>query len=314
MPGKAEMSMDMLAVIIQMTALFVMMLVGYIARRVGLLDEGTGKCLSAVVINITLPAQIITSFSLDEGALTNAEIGRSFVFAVGLYALLILVGVLFVRLMPLPPGHAGTYQFMLVFGNVGFMGFPVINAIFGAGALVYAVIVNIIFNLLVYSYGIRLLTKGQGDGFELRRLLNLPLISALLALALHFLGVALPLPLHSALVTLGDATTPLAMIILGCAIGGMALRELFEEWRMYIFVAVCLLAEPLLVWLVFGAFLPAGDLMGQVMVALAAMPVATNATMLSMQYGGNIKLISQGIFFTTVLSLLTTPLLMWLLF
>lgn len=304
----------MTAVIIQMAALFVMMLVGYIARRARALDDDAGKCLSAVVVNITLPAQIITSFSLEDGALTNAEIGRTFLFAAGLYVLMILVGMIFVRVMPLPPGQAGTYQFMLVFGNVGFMGFPVISAIFGTGALVYAVILNIIFNLLVYSYGVRLLTRGQGNGFELRHLINPPLVAAVLALLIHFLGLALPEVLRSALVTLGDATTPLAMIILGCTIGGMALRELFEEWRIYVFVAVCLLAEPLLVRLAFGALLPPDDIMGQVMVALAAMPVATNATMLSIQYGGNIKLVSQGIFFTTVLSLATTPLLMWLLY
>ncbi len=306
--------MDMMAIITQMLALFVMMLVGYAARRARLLDEGAAACLSAVVINITLPAQIITSFSLEDGALTNGEIGRTFICAAGLYVLLIVTGMIFVRVMPLPPGHAGTYQFMLVFGNVGFMGFPVINAIFGQGALVYAVILNILFNLLVYSYGIRLLTKGQGEGFELRRLLNLPLISAVLALAMHFMGLSLPEAIKSALVTLGDATTPLAMLILGCTIGGMALKELFEEWRVYVFVAVCLLAEPLLVWLVLGAFLPSGDLLGQVMVALAAMPVATNATMLSIQYGGNSKLVAQGIFFTTLLSLVTIPLLMWMLF
>ncbi len=304
--------MDMGAVIVQMAALFVMMLVGYIARRVGALGEEAAKCLSAVVINITLPSQIITSFSLDGSSLSNAEIGRTFLFAVVLYVLLVLVGLVFVRMMPLPKEDVGTYQFMLVFGNVGFMGFPVISAIFGAGALVYAVIVNIIFNLLVYSYGIRLLTKGQG--FELKRLLNPPLVAAVLALLLYFCGLGLPEAVSSALITLGDATTPLAMLILGCTIGGMALRELFEEWRIYIFVAVCLLVEPLIIRLVLGAFLADSDIMGQVIVALAAMPVATNATMLTIQYGGNIKLVSQGIFFTTVLSLATTPLLMWLLF
>ena len=89
----------------------------------------------------------------------------------------------------------------------------------------------------------------------------------------------------------------------------MPIRELFEERRVYLFVAVKLLAVPVLVLLLIKPLLPAGDIIGSILVVLSGMPVATNATMLSVEYGGDIKLVSQGIFFTTVLSVLTIPLL-----
>ena len=96
----------------------------------------------------------------------------------------------------------------------------------------------------------------------------------------------------------------------------MPLRELFDEWRVYIFTAVKLLAMPLLVFLLLQ-LLPgfeANSLLGKVLVVLSSVPVATNATMLSIEYGGNNKLVAQGIFFSTIFSVLTIPLLVFILY
>ena len=220
--------------------------------------------------------------------------------------------------MRLPRQDWGTYQYMIIFGNIGFMGFPVITAIFGAKALVYAVIMNIVFNLLVFSYGIKLITDGSetAGSFSWRKLINMPLISSALTLVLFFLHIKLPAVVNTALFTMGDATTPMAMLILGCTIAEMPLRELFDEWRVYIFTAVKLLAMPLLVFLLLQ-LLPgfeANSLLGKVLVVLSSVPVATNATMLSIEYGGNNKLVAQGIFFSTIFSVLTIPLLVFILY
>jgi hypothetical protein len=105
----------------------------------------------------------------------------------------------------------------------------------------------------------------------------------------------------------------MAMLILGSTIAGMPLKELFDEWRIYIFVILKLLVIPLIVFFALRPFLAPEDVLGQVLVVLSAVPVATNATMLSIEYGGNIKLVSQGIFFTTVLSVITIPILVYFL-
>ena len=310
--------MEFSTILGQMLMLLLMMVLGYLARRYKFLDEHVNASLSKVVLNVTLPAQIITSFTMGDVGLTNDQVGAALGLSGLVYLFYIVLASLFVRLMRMSRVDWGTYEYMIIFGNIGFMGFPVITAIFGSKGLVYAVIMNIVFNLLVFSYGIKLITDGnEGAGkFSLRKLLNMPLASSVLALLLFFLHIKLPEVVNNGLYTMGDATTPMAMLVLGCAIAEMPLRELFDEWRVYIFVALKLLAMPLLV---FGLLhlLPgfdANSLLGKVFVVLSAVPVATNATMLSIEYGGNQKLVAQGIFFSTVISVLTIPLLVFLLY
>lgn len=310
--------MDFSTILGQMLMLLLMMVLGYLARRYKLLDEHVNASLSKVVLNVTLPAQIITSFTMGDVGLTNGEVGAALGLSCLVYLFYIVLASLFVRLMRMPRVDWGTYEYMIIFGNIGFMGFPVITAIFGSKALVYAVIMNIVFNLLVFSYGIKLITDGnEGAGkFSLRKLLNMPLASSVLALLLFFLHIKLPAVVNTGLYTMGDATTPMAMLILGCTIAEMPLRELFDEWRVYIFVALKLLAMPLLVFSLLH-LLPgfdANSLLGRVFVVLSAVPVATNATMLSIEYGGNQKLVAQGIFFSTIISVLTIPLLVFILY
>ena len=310
--------MDFSTILGQMLMLLLMMILGYLARRQNLLDEHVNASLSKVVLNVTLPAQIITSFAMEGAELTNGEVGAAFGLSCLIYLFYTALAVIYVRLMCLPRQDWGTYQYMIIFGNIGFMGFPVITAIFGAKALVYAVIMNIVFNLLVFSYGIKLITDGSetAGSFSWRKLINMPLISSALTLVLFFLHIKLPTVVNTALFTLGDATTPMAMLILGCTIAEMPLRELFDEWRVYIFTAVKLLAMPLLVFLLLQ-LLPgfeANSLLGKVLVVLSSVPVATNATMLSIEYGGNNKLVAQGIFFSTIFSVLTIPLLVFILY
>lgn len=308
--------MSFTTILSQMLVLLLMMVLGYFACRYKLLDEHVNASLSKVVLNVTLPAQIITSFAAEGMELAGGEVGRALGLSLLVYGVYIGLAWVLVRLLRVPEGDRGTYQYMVVFSNIGFMGFPVVIAIWGADKLVYAVLMNIVFNLLVFSYGIKLITSGRSDGqgFSWRKLINMPMVSAVLALLLFFAHLSLPGVVNSALYTLGDATTPMAMLILGCTIAEMPIRELFEEWRVYAVVAAKLLAMPLLIFLLLGPLTPKGDIMAQILVILSGMPVATNATMLSIEYGGNIKLVSQGIFFSTVFSVLTIPLLVFLLY
>ncbi len=302
--------MSFLTIFQQMLMLLLMMVIGYIMEKKYLLGENSAAVMSKIVLNVTLPAQIITSFSIEGADISAAAVGKTLGFSALVYAFYFAVAWAFVRLLRAPREQRGTYEYMVIFGNVGFMGFPLITAVFGADKLVYAVLFNIVFNLLVFSVGIQMIAGGgEGGSFDWRRLINLPLGSSVLALLLFFAHIELPGFVNTALFTLGDATTPLAMLILGATIAAMPLRELFEEKRVYLFVAVKLLAVPVLVWLLLKPWLPAGDIIGSILVVLSGMPVATNATMLSVEYGGDIKLVSQGIFFTTVLSVLTIPVL-----
>lgn len=291
----------------QMVMLLLMMVIGYVMEKKQLLGNGSAAVMSKIVLNVTLPAQIITSFAIEGADISAGAVFGTLGLSVFAYALYFLLAFLFVRLLRIPKEQRGTYEYMLIFGNVGFMGFPLVTAIWGANMLVYAVLYNIVFNILVFSFGIQLIAGG--GSFDWRRLINIPLGSSVLALLLFFAHIELPGVINSSLNTLGGATTPLAMLILGATIAGMPLKELFEEKKVYVFVAAKLLLLPLLVWLVLFPLPTVADVVVPILVVLTGMPVATNATMLSVEYGGDVKLVSQGIFFTTILSVVTVPLL-----
>ncbi|MEE1315573.1 MAG: AEC family transporter [Faecalimonas sp.] len=301
--------MDINTTISQIISLFLIMLVGYVMNKRGVIDDAARVRFTRLIINISLPAQILKAFVSNQGIVSNGEVLTVFGISLLAYALYAVLGILFLVLVRVPKEEQGTYLFMMMFGNVGFMGFPLVEAIYGEGALIYAVIFNVIFNLLVYSVGIMMIGKrGNGTRFEPKKLLNMPFLSAGLSLVLYFAKIQLPDVVMDSLDFLGNVTTPVAMLILGATIAAMPLKELFDEWRIYVFTLVKLLVVPLAAIAVLRYLPISSEIVKGSLIVLSATPVATNATMLAIEYDGDMALTSKGIFFTTLLCMVTIPL------
>ena len=261
----------------QMVALFAAIGVGYICKKTGVMDADFDKRLSGLVLNATLPALILASVlnvdSLPDPVLMGQIIGLSVLS----YALFIPIAYIVTYALRIPDGRRGVYRFMLIFGNTGFIGYPVLSAIFGPQTVVYAVVYNIVFNLLSFTFGAWLIASDNEYGVKVRmswRDFVTPCnIATLATMALAFCGVHAVPVVGPALSTIGSFTTPATLLI-------------FAVMRP----------------------LAGGALLG-VVVVLAAMPVATNGTMFCYQYGGDAKTMAQGTFITTILALVTIPLL-----
>lgn len=301
--------MDYLSILNQMLSLFCIGVIGYIMYKVKILDDTSTVRFTKLILSITLPAQILTSFMNSRGVISNKTV--FYVFGVTLLCYLMpgLLGAAFVFVTRAPKQQRGLYLFMHLFANVGFMGFPVISTIFGDAGMIYAVIFNVVFNVLVYSLGILLIGNSkETTGFQPKLLLNIPFIAALISIILFFTPIQFPSAVMSALDYLGNVTTPVAMLILGCTIASMPVKELFDDWRVYLFAAMRLAVVPLTVMLMLKLIGVKDPLISGVMIILTGMPVATNTTMLAIEYGGDLQLASKGIFFTTILSVITIPL------
>lgn len=300
--------MDIISIAKQVLSLFVIMVIGYIMYKRRVIDDEATVRYTRLVLNISLPAQIITAFVSNQGVVSKKEVASVFGLSVFIYLIYAVLGILFLLAFRVSKEQRGTYLFMMMFGNVGFMGFPVIEAIFGEEAMMYAVIFNVIFNLLVYSVGILMIGKEGTKGFTVKKLINMPLMSALVSIVLFFAEIRLPEVVMTSLDFLGKVTTPVAMLILGAVLAKLRFRELLDEWRVYVFTAVKLIVIPFVVILLMSRVFAASRLVAGVLIVLSAMPVATNSTMLAIEYDGDIPLTSKGIFFTTVLSIVTIPL------
>lgn len=297
------------ATVAQIMSLFLIMVVGYIMNKCGVIDDAANVRFTKLILNISLPAQIIKAFVENKGIVSNREVVMVFGIAFAAYVVYAIVAALFVLVTRVPKKQIGTYMFMIMFGNVAYMGFPVIQAILGDEAMIYAVIFNVVFNVLVYSIGIALINSNKGEfHFELKKLINVPFLSALVSIILYFANVKLPDVVMDSLGFMGNITTPVAMLILGSTIANMPIKELFDEWRIYIFTIVKLAVLPLLAIFLMRYVPVQSELITGCMIILSATPVATNTTMLAIEYDGDIKLASKGIFFTTILCMISIPL------
>ena len=182
---------------------------------------------------------------------------------------------------------------MTAFGNVGFVGLPVVAAIFGDEMVFFASLANIPFNLALYSIGAAQLSGGAGARFDWRKVLNMPVIATLLSVVLLLSRIHVPAVIADTISTLAGATIPLSMLIIGTSLGAISVRAALADWRVYVVSAVPLLGIPVL---------------------LAACPSAMVVTALCLQYDRSDAFASKCIFLNTILSAVTIPLLIWLLF
>lgn len=304
--------MHISAVINQMLVLFLIMALGYVANRCKIMNDSSNRFLSKFMMNVTVPAMILSSVMETEISMDSVALLMIIAAAFLSMALLFLCGLAVSRILRVPLKDRGQYTFMTMFGNIGFMGFPVISSIFGNDAVFYGAIFLIPFNLLLFSLGVILISPRSDAKIDLSALRSPTMIASVIAVILFFLRLPIPGVISQTCQLVGDITTPGAMLLIGSTLALMPFKKMFQNWRIYIFTAIKLLALPVITWAVFHPFLSDALLLG-VTVLNAAMPVATNTTMLCMEYGGNEPLASEGIFFTTVLSVATIPLIVFIL-
>ena len=303
--------MNMSAIITQMTILFIILAAGYAANKFKIMTAESNKLISKLVINIAMPCTILSSILSGQVTATGVDAAYFMLLSLGAYLLVFIIAVPLPRLLRAPKSDGGLYRFMITFGNVGFMGFPIIQSIFGIGAVFYVTIFNIAFNVLSFSVGI-IMVSGKGTKLNLKLLINPTMVVSLLTIVIFYTKLSVPVIMKDAVELVGRMTTPSAMLIIGSSLACIPIKEVFTEFRIYPMTLIKLIIIPVLTWLILHLFVT-DQLMLGVLVALSAMPTATNATMLSMEYGGNDQLASKGVFLTTLFSVVTMPLLLFLL-
>lgn len=299
-------------IFVQMVVLFAVGATGYAAKRLNLMDEDFDKKLSKLILSTALPALMLASVLTAETLPSAAQILWTVAVSCASYVVLVAVGFVATAALRVPDGRKGVFRFMMMFGNTGFIGFPVTAAIFGTEALIYATIFNLVFNVLVFSLGVWLLATDNKYGVKVKMgpkaFLSPCIVASVAAIALAFAGVHGVPVLGEALDTLGSLTTPAAMLIIGSSLANVPVRQLIGGPRLMAAALVRLLAAPALIWLPLHFVVTDHVLLG-VIVVLSAMPVATNGTMLCYQYGGDSKTMAQGTFVTTLCAVVTIPVL-----
>lgn len=296
--------MNITTVLNQVFILFIILLIGFVSRRKGILNHETNRKLTDFLLNVTIPFTIISSFNQDypKNALYSA--GLVFVFSFLIHLFSILIGRLLY--MKFESSSKKILWFVTVFSNCGFMGFPVLESIYGKIGVLYGSVYVIAFNIFIWTFG-QMLFSGKKDLSAIKTAILNPGIIAVFIGTLVFLSpVKTPFFLSRVIDLMGSLTTPLSMIIVGSMLAEVRLRELFSGYHIYYGTAVRLIVMPALTLLSLKALGIHGSLLG-VCVISAAMPAAANTVMFAEKFNGDSLLASRFVFFSTAASIITIP-------
>ena len=306
-----------------MLTLFAIVVVGYIAGKLGYMGGTFDKKLSKVVIDITCPALILSS------AMTGELPDRRYILpllgiSVLTYVLLTGVALLLPRFLTKKKDDEGVIGFAMMFGNVGFMGYPIVASIFGHEAVFYAAVLNVVNTFTVFTVGTMLIVgKNQSTVEEkemsqkkmLRKVLySTPMLSAYLTMLIVALEIKdIPEFISQPLTMIGNITVPAALLIIGSSMSQLPLRALLGNSTIYTATLMRLAILPigihyLMTLLGFSSFVVG------INTVVIAMPVATYGTILCLRHGKDTTLITEVTFITTLLAMISIPLLVtWLL-
>lgn len=293
----------------QMAIIFLFMIVGYVLTKKGRFSKTTASDMSFLIINICCPAMMLSGV-LSDPSITPQHLAQMGLVTVLTYLFLMLVARVIGPLLGIPRDKRKYYKLMTVFGNIGFVGYPVVNAVIGSRGMPYAALFNLGFNLLVYTYGILVLNQdaqGEKQPLQWKKLFNVGTVSGVLAILALIFRPTVPIAVLNCLDYLGGIMTFMTVAIIGHSMAFLPLRQVFADRRIYLFVLFRSVLIPILIGGMLKQFIQA-PLIINVTMLLMAMPVANMPLMLAQQAGQESETLTKGIVVSTMLSILTITL------
>lgn len=308
--------------------LFIMMLPGIIMKKCDLSTDGFGKGLSNLVLYIAQPALVFVAYvrPFDMEILKNAL--SVLWISVLIHLIFAVCAILVFRRAE--DSARRMLMFATVFSNAAFMGIPLIEAVLGSEATIYATVYNITFNLFLWSLGVYFCTAKRdmdkdgdidthGESMSIvissirKAFLHPVTVAALLGILFFLLPIDTYVPKIAldSLTMLKNLVAPLAMVVIGLRLSDISFRGFFKDAYMYLFIALRHLVLPAVTCVLIALFrlvgLPIGDTVYMVLVIMAATPAATSATMFAEKFDCDAAYVSKLVAFSTILSIATMP-------
>ncbi len=293
----------------QVLILFIIMLIGFIAKKRGIFNSTVNKKLSELLLKVTSPLLVISSFQVEftQDILKNVLI--VFAFAMSSHIVSILLGQFLFR--HCDKESCKIMKFAAIYSNCGYMGFPLLASLFGSTGVLYGSVYVAAFNIFLWTNGVMIFSEEKKlDRQTIKKVLLHPgIVSVAIGIVLFIFSLKLPVPLASAVDMVGSMTSPLSMLIIGSVIADCEFKKLFKGWNLYYITAVRLILIPLLAFAALKLLGLPNELL-KVCVLLVAMPIATATAIFAELYDGDTIFASRTVVMSTLLSIITIPLFM----
>lgn len=308
-------------IVTTMCKLFLAMGIGFYLYKKKIFSLETNAKVSTLLVQFGVPCIVLNSVASVPH--DNPQLVLKVFFAGILsYVIFVVIGYIFTALMRVPKFLKGTYICMLVFANSAFMGYPVVQAMFGDVAIFYITIFNMPFNILFFSLGMHYFRKdhaleeqtGKRDRPKptMREIFNGGLLSSIAAMIIYFGNIPMPQLFYSCVGFIGSIVTPLSMIIIGSSLGALSLRSILKEKGVWPMLPVRLAVIPIIVWFFMHLFTDDPALIAMCTVS-AGMPVASITVMGSSGQPRQNQLSAVGVAVSTICSMVSIPIMIALL-
>lgn len=306
-----------MAILDQVIVLFLLIVIGYVIKKMKVISNDMNKDLSNLVMNVALPAFIITAMNFSFSPEVLIKSGKLIIISVGVYILVILFSFGLTKFMGIKGTDRDIFQYAIIFSNVGYMGYPVIRALMGDEGVFYAALYNLPFNILIWTFGVHILTRNNKKtiqneldskkSLDVKKFINPGMIAVIIGFILFLFSINLPYSIFRTLELVGSLTTPLAMIFIGSILADVKITDVFTTRKNFMICGIRLVILPILVIVILKS-IGLGNYLLAIPAIITSMPVAANAAIMAAKFNNDYHLASKMVFLSTFFSVFTIPL------
>ena len=299
--------MDLSVIVNGVISLFLIILVGVYAAKKRIITKEINKGLTNILLKITLPCLVVSSFIFDLSDELKDNIIRCFIYSP--LVLIISIVISYILLIPIKGEKKIIIQFANVFSNCGFIGFPIVFSIYGNEGVIYASIFNLFFTAFLWTYGV-ILFNGKMKREDIKKvLLNPAIVAVFIGLIIMIFGFDIPSVLSSTLDLVGNMTSPLSMIIVGVILGNAKIISYLKDKTICYSAFLKLIIMPCILILI-SKLLKDTSLVIKTLIIVTAMPAAAMTSILAESFDKESEYSAVIVFITTLFSVITFPILL----
>jgi len=305
--------METIVLLKNLIIFLIIILIAYIVRKTDKVSHGLQKDLSYLLTDVTTPCLVITSMAVEFTEEKIIQARDAFIVSNIIFLLSFVAIFIFLKFYKIKEPNRSQMMVGGILTNLGFLGFPLINAMFGADGLYVASIVNMVSNYFTYTLGLALIKRNsekQGK-LKVRDFLNNTNIATIIGLVILFCGFKIPEIPYKVLREVGDITGILSMIIIGLMLGEIKIKDIFIEKHVYVMTFYRLILFPIfLILLVKINPVEINLFVEKICIILFAMPVATITGIFSTSYDVDPPFATKIVMMSTMLCIVSLPIIL----